>query len=187
MLPRDLMVKRMVQEQAEQTKIGKRLQMQARHDEEMHTAEQIRADAYNAFVRAGNEFAEAHAALKLLEHLHATERPDGDPPVAKTQEEVDAANAELSEAEVAAFKARHTDRWFAYWKDLPQGSEICTWTGTVLATVTWKGREYRMPAFGCFPSKRINFRARGIDGRMWSGTYYVSSGDYVRMRAMKGA
>lgn len=122
--------------------------------------------------------------------------PNGE---AAEAEGADERNRVRSNAEVEAFKARHNDRWFGYWRDVDgtfQGpgnvgpvshriAEICTWMGDVLATVTWKGAEYSSPAFGGFPSKRINFRARGIDGRMWAGTYYKSSGDYVRMRVVK--
>jgi hypothetical protein len=62
---------------------------------------------------------------------------------------------------------------------------LTTWTGELLARVTWAGAPYECPAFGSFPSTRRNFRAVGIDGRVWAGTYYQSSGDYVRMRALK--
>jgi hypothetical protein len=110
--------------------------------------------------------------------------------------DVDAYNRELSAKEVEAFKRGKLKAIFAYWtqpkmggvaeRDAPPGTiKITTWMGDTLATVTWVGREYHPPAFGSFPSTRINFRAKGIDGRTWAGTYYKSSGSYVRMRPVK--
>lgn len=99
--------------------------------------------------------------------------------------ELDKHNRELSEREVAAFKAGvGVNGYFAYWREHDGQRSIGTWTGDQLATVTWASRPYRVPAFG-FPSTRVNFRALGIDGREYAGTYYSSSGSYVRMRAVK--
>lgn len=97
--------------------------------------------------------------------------------------DVEAHNRQLDAQEVTAFgKAPVGARWFAYWHDCGDGRvEIRTFMGTVLARVVWQGRKYKVGAFGR-PSERINFRARGEDDSCWSGTFYVSSGDYVRMR-----
>lgn len=110
---------------------------------------------------------------------------EGDEAEKKT---VAATNAEQSSKEVEAFKARAGDKWFAYWKDAKDGepAKITTWVGDVLATVTWAGHDYKSPAFGGWPSTRRNFRCVGVDGRKWFGTYYVSSGSYVRIAAKKG-
>ena len=123
--------------------------------------------------------------------------PDGPGPNPTTKEESDARNAQLAADEVAAFEAKASDRWFAYWHNAPEAPsdapyykrapEIRTWTGCVLATVVWVGKVYTSPTFGGWPGngQRQNFRAKGIDGRNWAGTYYRSSGDYVRMRVVK--
>lgn len=133
-----------------------------------------------------------------FQHEGQTFTPDGTPPIAETKEACDERNRALSRREVEAFLARSADSWFAYWQeakpgpqlDMPSGvrpnaPRLTTWMGDTLAYVTWWGAEYTSPAFGPFPSRRTNFRARGIDGREWYGTYYKSSGDYVRMRAKR--
>ena len=61
-------------------------------------------------------------------------------------------------------------------------TRITTWMGDTLADVQWKGAEYR----GNMGNRAVNFRAKGIDGKLYSGTYYKSSGDYVRMKRIKG-
>lgn len=115
--------------------------------------------------------------MSLFTHGGKVFSPDGEVDVDPA--DVDQRNAETSAKEVAAFAARAADKWFAYWHE---GREIRNWMGAKLADVTWQGRPYNTPGFGR-SSERVNFRAKGIDGRMWSGTYYKSSGDYVRMRA----
>lgn len=75
------------------------------------------------------------------------------------------------------------DGYMAYWKD---GRVIVNWMGAVLAEILHQGGSYRSPAFGGRGSERVNFRALGIDGHTYSGTYYKSSGDYVRMKRVKG-
>ena len=123
-----------------------------------------------------------------------------DAELATVQAECDERNRATSAREAAEFKARTADRWFAYWHEPSEATRrgaseaalgripvtIQTWIGEVLARVTWQGRAYSTWGFGS-RSTRVNFRARGIDGREWFGTYYKSSGDYVRMRVVKGA
>jgi hypothetical protein len=94
-------------------------------------------------------------------------------------------NLQQSKQEVEDFKQGKALTYFAYFRDGTQPT-ITTFTGDKLADVTLLGHEYKVPAFGRVPSTRVNFRAKGIDGRMWAGTYYKSSGDYVRMRVIKG-
>ena len=109
--------------------------------------------------------------------------------------EVDKRNKATSLAEVESFReARNCNvSYFAYWQSGAKASpgnwslsadcnRIVTWVGDTLATVVWSGAPYR----GGFDSVRVNFTARGIDGRLWHGTYYKSSGSYVRMRPAKG-
>jgi hypothetical protein len=91
---------------------------------------------------------------------------------------------------VETYEFQHRDAgaagYFAYWSQPPGGpAKIGTFTGDKLADVTY-AREYTVPAFG-HRSVRVNFRARGIDGHCYSGTYFKSSGSYVRMKRAKCA
>lgn len=125
-----------------------------------------------------------------------------DPPIGRvvhtlTSDEVETSNRERSQREVIRFKQRVQGVWFAYFqpaspratveaarKNKSAPDHIATWMGDTLATVTWTGAKYKCPAYG-HASERINFRAIGIDGRNYSGTYFYSSGNYVRMRVVK--
>ena len=110
-----------------------------------------------------------------------------------TQEAVDARNRATSAAEVAAFIADKPTPYFAYWSargrwskpgvspELIRGDEIQTWTGDKLARISWVGQ----PFSSAFMDRRQNFRAEGINGVVYSGTAYLTAGDYVRMRAVK--
>lgn len=100
---------------------------------------------------------------------------------------VEESNRAASRAEVEAFRLGAKGPYFAYWHKAKQGGYpyITTWMGDRLATVYWRGANYYCSAFGGWPSERVNFCAKGIDGREWYGTYYKSSGTYVRMRPCK--
>lgn len=102
---------------------------------------------------------------------------------------VDERNRATSAQEVADFKANPPDRYFAYHAQRPNealptgpdimGRRITTWMGDDLARVTWLGDAYRSG----FGDVRQNFHALSIDGATsYSGTAYLSAGDYVRMR-----
>lgn len=102
-------------------------------------------------------------------------------------------NEERSAREVAAFLADPPGPYFAYWNargrwSLPgvpaaliPGDTVTTWTGDKLATMTWTGE----PFYSSFSDRRQNFRAVGINGVHYSGTAYLTAGDYVRMRPLK--
>jgi hypothetical protein len=102
-------------------------------------------------------------------------------------------NDQLNAAEVAAFMAEKPSPYFAYWNargrwslpgvspELVPGDTITTWMGDKLAGITWTGN----PFGSSFGDRRQNFRAKGINGATYSGTAYLSAGDYVRMRAVK--
>jgi len=106
----------------------------------------------------------------------------------RTHEEVASDNAALSSAEVDAFKTRESNRWFVYVRELQNAGyyglrwrgDLTTFNGAKLADFEWCGPEYKA-GFGAY-SRRRNLRARGIDGRDWYGTAYVSSGNYARIR-----
>jgi hypothetical protein len=98
------------------------------------------------------------------------------------------ANAETSRREVAAFVADKPDRYFAY-VALPSPGRpkvtravLTTWTGDVLGNIV----ELRAPIRDNFGGTRQYIRVTAVNGRMYSGWYYTSSGDYARIRALKG-
>ena len=109
-------------------------------------------------------------------------RPSNHMPAKSPGYDVGEQNRKTSATEVSRFRHGMEQHWFAYMSS--DKERVTTWVGDALARITWLGAEYKCPAFG-WPSTRQNFRARGIDGRDWYGTYYVSSGDYVRMHACK--
>lgn len=100
-------------------------------------------------------------------------------------------NALVSALEVLDFIAEQPTRYFAYGFREPSGFDpICrlhygdkigTWTGDKLARVI----ESYEPFHDNLGGIRQNFRASGINGLTYSGTAYLSAGDYVRMRAVK--
>ena len=97
-------------------------------------------------------------------------------------------NEQISAQEVAAFRSDAPDRYFAYQqaqasgfdpvRRLHTGDRISTWTGDELATINVANTPFR----DNFGSVRQNFRARAINGATYSGTAFLSAGDYVRMR-----
>lgn len=103
---------------------------------------------------------------------------------AKYADKDPASNEDRSLVEVCRFENLDAGKngYGAYWSK--DGRTITTWMGEPIATIIWKGSEYKTPAFGGRGSKRINFRAKGIDGHLYSGTYFTSSGDYVQMKRL---
>jgi len=103
---------------------------------------------------------------------------------------VDERNAETSRQEVESFKVDEPGPYFAYHAPIrlsqvlaPHvGSRIVTWVGDDLARVTWAGE----PFISNMGDRRQNFRALAINGATYTGTAYLSAGDYVRMRPVKG-
>lgn len=100
-------------------------------------------------------------------------------------------NEQRSAAEVAAFLAEQPASYFAYHGGgifRPRGERwgtgraITTWTGEPLAKVIDVGDTYRSN----FGDLRQAFRARTVSGVLYSGIAFLSAGDYVRMRKVKG-
>lgn len=87
-------------------------------------------------------------------------------------------NEERSQVEVYEFFHDPPDRYFVYVD--PQFKKVRTWMGDVLGDILWTGSEYRSP----MGDRRRNIRVLGINGVMYSGTCYVSAGDYCRIRKM---
>jgi len=93
---------------------------------------------------------------------------------------------DLEAIEVFEFETLDKGRegYFAYWKDHAEDPRytITTWTGALLGIVDHT-RQYESPIPGSLEkSQRVAFTALCIDGYEYAGTYYKSSGDYVRMR-----
>lgn len=88
-------------------------------------------------------------------------------------------NRQRSSLEVKFFKEDKPDRYFAYVN--PDKKQITTWTGQKLGTIERLGPEYRDNLGGT----RQNLRVKAVNGKTYSGTYYKSSGDYARLKAVR--
>lgn len=88
-------------------------------------------------------------------------------------------NKQTSNIEVYEFKNRNNHgKYMAYMSG--DRKRVTTWTGDTLGQISYLGNEYSTGL-----GKRQNFRVKGIDGKNWSGTFFVSSGDYVIMKVVK--
>lgn len=85
-----------------------------------------------------------------------------------------ASNEEKSAVECYEFQFNPPAKAFVY-----IGKEyVTTWTGQRLGLIVGRGREYR----DNFGGTRQTIRFRGINGFFYSGTYFVSSGSYARVK-----
>jgi hypothetical protein len=101
-------------------------------------------------------------------------------------------NEERSAIEVQEFCANPPDRYFAYVKlmPIPEGfhydsglgyrHKVTTWTGDILGNAIL-GPSYR----DNFGGIRHSISVKAINGKEYYGTYYLSSGDYCRLRMRK--
>ena len=80
--------------------------------------------------------------------------------------------------EVFDFITNPPDKYFLYISE--KTATATTWTGDALGQVSF-GREYR----DNFGGKRVPVTVRDINGLIYHGTYYKSSGDYARIKANK--
>ena len=93
-------------------------------------------------------------------------------------------NDETSALEVYQFVTDPPDRYFAYVNhdegDPGYGKPctITTWTGEPIAQGKFTSRLY----INSMGDKRITFTAKGINGKVYNGTFYYSAGDYCRMK-----
>lgn len=115
----------------------------------------------------------------------------------------DPTNEEKSAVEVYEFVQNPPDRYFAYvkgvkfeWRPNPsqcgarnipaltdwRGGIVTTWTGDKLGDVVAVGDLHR----GNMGDVRIPLRVKGINGVTYSGIFYASTGDYCRLRRVKG-
>jgi hypothetical protein len=95
-------------------------------------------------------------------------------------------NAERSSAEVYEFFHNPPEKYFLYVRRLlvapgvvSMHIEVTTWTGQLLGK-GHLGRPYK-----CGLSRRYPITFKGINGRLYRGTYYVSAGDYARVKLVK--
>lgn len=91
-------------------------------------------------------------------------------------------NEERSRLEVWDFCKVKPEKYAAY-IHLINGMplELRTFAGDILGEITYCFREYRTNT----GDRRINFRARMINGLMYSGIYYPDAGDVCFIRKMK--
>ena len=96
-------------------------------------------------------------------------------------------NAQTSREEVAAFLRDKPDRCFCYVAlpipslPLVRRPVITTWTGDVLGYIV----ERRPAVRDNFGGTRQWIRAHAINGRVYAGWYFASSGNYARLRSVK--
>lgn len=91
-------------------------------------------------------------------------------------------NEQRADVEVFDWLDNPPDTYFAYIQGRGAiGHWVTNWTGRQLARIVWRGDSYKGP----LGDKRFNFRAVGTNGKVYAGTAYVSSGEYVRLRAVK--
>lgn len=88
-------------------------------------------------------------------------------------------NSEVSALEVFEFMRDKPDDYFLYIN--AKTRLATTWTGDKLGDVTFGSTWHDN-----FGGKRTHVTIRAINGETYSGTYFTSSGDYARVRKIKG-
>jgi len=93
-------------------------------------------------------------------------------------------NEERSAIEIYEFHQDKPDSYFAYVQrstdPLSLSCKITTWMGDLLGTGSL-GNAYRSN----FGDQRRSIRIKGVNGVIYYGTFYESSGDYCHLRATK--
>jgi len=88
-------------------------------------------------------------------------------------------NRERSQIEVYEFLTKKPERVFVYAdKDL---TAVKTWMGDKLGAIVRKSSPYR----SLMGDTRVNIRVLGGSGAIYSGTCYVSAGDYCRLKRIR--
>lgn len=88
-------------------------------------------------------------------------------------------NDERSQIEVFEFVNEPPSRYFLYINE--KDGMATTWMGENLGSVYF-GSPFRSN----MGDTRVPVTIRAINGRMYTGTYYKSAGDYARVRVAKG-
>lgn len=88
---------------------------------------------------------------------------------------------EISQLEVYEFMKNPPTKYFAY-VTIPEhgGYKITTWTGELLGRVTHYGEWVSNMG-----DRRASIRVKAINGKMYHGTFYKSTGDYCRLTMSK--
>lgn len=89
-------------------------------------------------------------------------------------------NTERSQIETYNFVQNPPDKYFLYIDD--KQAKATTWTGEVLGNVFF-GTEWR----DNFGGKRVPVTIRAINGKVYHGTYFKSSGNYARIKLSRKA
>jgi hypothetical protein len=90
----------------------------------------------------------------------------------------DVSNEERGALEVFEFVTNPPDKYFLYINETTHTAT--TWTGDKLGHVLF-GREWR----DSFGGRRVPVTLRAINGLVYVGTYYKSSGNFARIRQSK--
>lgn len=104
-------------------------------------------------------------------------------PADSVPDDVRITNEQRSQIEVYEFVNNPPKKYFLYVN--PEKRIVTTWMGDILGNITFLGLPYKCPAFG-WPSTRQNLTFRGINGKNYTGIFYKSSGDYARVKMIKG-
>lgn len=97
--------------------------------------------------------------------------------------DVDPSDDEKALIELQEFHARQPERLFCYVTRDGDGWKCSTWPGARYGIVR-VGASYKSPAFGRASTRRP-VTLYGVNGCVYSGTLYESSGDYARLRKIK--
>ncbi len=94
-------------------------------------------------------------------------------------------NVAMGKLELHRFVTQRPERIFAYYKDDARvGATITTWMGDVLGHVIWRGTVTKR---GFYPGARmVNIRMKAVTGDVYAGTCQLDSGNYCRLRKVKG-
>jgi hypothetical protein len=105
---------------------------------------------------------------------------------AATPEECRISNDERGELELHHFMTEAPLHLFAYvTKNRKTGAWQCNaWPGQPFGRV-WVGDPYKSPGFYGRPSTRRSVTLFAVNGWIYSGTFYQSSGDYARLKRTK--
>jgi hypothetical protein len=92
-------------------------------------------------------------------------------------------NDDREDVSVYEFIRDKPDRLDCYIKEADNTAIFWTPRSTIGTVVL--GHSYKSPAFGGFPSTRVPVTVKAINGCVYAGTYYKSSGDYARLKKTK--
>lgn len=89
-------------------------------------------------------------------------------------------NEERGSIELYEFANSTPDKYFAYYSN--DMRRITTWMGDTIGEVISHGNTFK----SSFGDRRVNIRMRAINGKTYSGTCFLDSGTYCRLKLVKG-